>query len=103
MTIWTNHKAVGYLPIIFLEHDPRTIQEQAHERYTHGGGWMSFEGFVLVVCAANGSLGLQYPGDSTMHELARAQFRDQYLVLFEGSWVGIIEADGTLSDVSRMD
>lgn len=103
MTSWTNAEMAGLLPMIFFEEDPRTIQEQANHRYAHGGGWMSFKGFVLVGSAANGSLGIQYPEDPPMRELARANFRDQTLVLFESAWVGIIESDGTLSDVCRMD
>ena len=103
MTQWTNHESVGFLPEIFLEHDPRTAQEQANERYTQGEGWHSFKGFKLVGSKDNGLLCLQYPDDPLMRELARANFHDQVLVLFEGSWLGVIESDGTLSDVARID
>ncbi len=103
MTQWTNPEQAGFLPRIFLEEDPHTAQEQANTNYAHGGGWMSLKGFHLTNDTVNGTLGLQYPGDPVMRELSRAIFHDQYLVLFEGSWLGIIEADGTLSDVSRMD
>ena len=102
MTQWTSHQSgVGWLPIIFQEGDPRTAQEQADDRYSHGGGWMPFEGFKLG--NSGSSLNLVYEGDRPMNELARANFRDQTLVLFEGSWIGLIEADGTLASVSRMD
>ena len=103
MTQWTNHESVGFLPEIFLEHDPRTAQEQANERYAHGGGWMSFEGFHLTNDTVNGTLGLKYPRDPVMRELSRTIFHNQYLVLFEGSWLGVIESNGTLSDVARID
>ncbi len=103
MTSWTNPEAAGLLPQIFFEDDPCTVQEQANKRYAHGGGWMSFKGFHLTNDTVNGTLGLQYPGDPAMREITRTIFRDQTLVLFESAWIGIIEADGTLSDVSRMD
>ena len=102
MTRWTNKEEAGHLPMIFLEEDPRSAQEQAETNYAHGGGWMSFEGFTLGGSKENGFT-LNYPEDQPMNELSRADFHDQTLVLFEGSWVAIIEEDDTMSDVSRMD
>lgn len=101
MTNWTNHPAVGYLPQIFDENDPRTAQEQANTNYPYGGGWNSFKGFTL---SGEGHFAtLNYPGDPPTHELARAPFRDQTLILFEHAWVAIVSADGVLEDVARMD
>ena len=104
MTYWTNPQCVGYLPQIFLEDDPHTAQEQANTNYAHGGGWVSFmnKGFQLAG-SADKKFYLTYPGDPKTHELSRTTFHNQLLVMFEHSWVGIIEADNTLSDIARID
>jgi len=101
MTEWTNEEVAGFLPGMFNEYDNRTAQEQASTKYAHGGGWQSFKGFTLGGSKEDGFT-LEYPEDRPMLELSRASFHDQTLVLFEGSWVAIIEADGTMSDVARM-
>ena len=90
----------GYLPLMLDERDPRSVQEQLNESYAHGGGWNSFSGFTLVERA--GKYALSYPGDPLMLEVSRAQFRDQLLVLFQYSWLGIIE-EGKLIDAARVD
>ncbi len=90
----------GYLPLMLDERDPRSVQEQLNESYAHGGGWNSFSGFTLV--ERGGNYALSYPGDPLMLEVSRAQFRDQLLVLFQYSWLGIIE-EGKLLDVARVD
>lgn len=90
----------GYLPLMLDERDPRSVQEQLNETYAHGGGWNSFPGFTLIESA--GKYALSYPGDPPMREVSRAQFRNQTLVLFQASWLGIIE-DGKLLDVARVD
>ncbi len=102
MTEWTNEEVAGMLPMMFDEYDNRTAQEQANANYSHGGGWMPFKGFTLGGSSKRGFT-LNYPEDRPMRELSRSDFHNQTLVLFEGSWVAIIEADGSLSDVSRMD
>lgn len=90
----------GYLPLMLDERDPRSVQEQLNESYAHGGGWNSFSGFILS--KRGGKYALSYPGDPLMLEVSRAQFRDQLLVLFQYSWLGIIENDELL-DVARVD
>jgi len=102
MTEWTNIEEAGLLPMMFLEDDPRTAQEQAGANYSHGGGWMPFKGFTLHGSSERGYT-LEYPEDRPMKEVSRAKFHDQTLVLFEASWLAIIEADVSMSDVSRMD
>ena len=90
----------GYLPLMLDERDPRSVQEQLNDSYAHGGGWNSFSGFTLV--KRGREYALSYPGDPLMLEVSRAQFRDQLLVLFQYSWLGIIENDELL-DVARVD
>ena len=101
MPQWSHTQSVGWLSHIFQEADPRTAQEQAQDRYSHGGGWMSFKGFTLAE-DENGFI-LEYPEDVPIVEISRAKFRDQTLVLFQYSWVGIIEGGTELLEVSRMD
>lgn len=90
----------GYLPLMLDERDPRSVQEQLNESYAHGGGWNRFSGFVLS--KRGGKYALAYPGDPLMLEVSRAQFQDQLLVLFQYSWLAIIEND-ELIDVARVD
>ena len=103
MTQWTNPEQVGYLPMIFREDDLRTAQEQAAANYAHGGGWMSFQGFELVSRGPAEPLALQYPGDPPMRELSRTNFHSGLLVLFESSWLAIIDPQGNMTDVARID
>lgn len=100
---WTKRNPlvdVGLLPMIFQPDDDRTPQEQANDRYAHGGGWQSFEGFELTKSADYYTL--QYPDDPPMHELARAPLGPWTLVFFQGSWLAVIGANGSF-DVARMD
>ena len=93
---------VGFLPEFASPDDPRRLQEQVNEAYAHGGGWNSFDGFELRCHMASGRFSLVYPGDPPMQERARARFRNQIIVLFDMSWVGIIE-NMKLIDVARID
>lgn len=90
----------GYLPLMLNASDPRSVQEQLNETYAHGGGWNSFSGFSLLEDGKTYSL--SYPSDPPLPEISRAEFRDQLLVLFQYSWLAIIE-DGKLIDVARVD
>ena len=90
MISFTDMSQAGLLPSFFSERDPRSAREQLHENYAHGGGVNPFTGFQLV---AGQRLKLQYPGDPPRHEVSRAQLRDETIVLFEASWVAIIQKD----------
>jgi len=100
MLYFSNMEAAGLIPEFLSEHDPRTVQEQLDENYAHGGGWNSFEGFTLE--GDSDHYVLSYPGDPVYHEVSRAEFRNQTLVLFQYAWLAIIE-DGKLLDVARVD
>ena len=102
MLAFTNMEAAGLLPQFVSEHDPRPAKEQINEAYAHGGGWNSFEGFTLVSSDDKSQYGLDYPGDPMSKELSRAMFRDELLVFFKGSWLAIIQKDGSF-EVSRLD
>lgn len=94
---------VGLLPLIFSEDDPRPAREQVNERYAHGGGWHRFEGFTLHgIEHEPKEMWLDYPGDPPMKSLAWAKLRNELIVLFQFSWVAIIQDDGEY-EISRMD
>lgn len=100
----TNHNksaSLGILPMFFNEADPRSAKEQCHERYAHGGGWNQFNGFKLHKTEI-GRYHLQYPEDPPMREIARAKLRDETIVLFDNSWVAIIQPDEGY-EVARID
>lgn len=95
---WTDVRAAGYLPKIILEADDRPAIDQIKERYI--GGWNPFEGFDLVK-NKDGSYQLEYPGDPPMKERSRAKLRDELLVLFDYSWVAVINKSA--HQIARMD
>ena len=100
MLQFTNMDIAGFITQFLSEDDPRPAREQIHENYAHGGGWNKFEGFELRNSGT--SYGLKYPGDPVMREVSRAQLRDETLVLFECSWLAIIQPDGSY-EVARID
>ena len=103
MIHFTNPQYTGpYLPHFFSENDPRSATEQAHAAYSHGGGWSPFTGFILHKATSEGQASLKYPEDPPMRELSRASLRDETIILFESSWVAIVQPNGTY-EVSRMD
>ena len=63
---------------------------------------MPFEGFTLHNANRTGEAYLQYPQDPPMVELARAQLNDELLILFQSSWLAIVQPDETYV-VTRMD
>lgn len=100
---WTvRHGGVnlGMLPMFLNDQNPNKAVDQLDKAYAHGGGWYDFKGFTLI--EQGDYYALSYPGDPPMRELARTKLRDETVVLFEASWVGVIQPDKTLR-VARMD
>lgn len=108
MTKWTNPDLCGWLVAFLDDEDPREAKEQLHARYAHGGGWQPFKGFSLIemkqdALGVRGDfLALKYPEDPPMKEIGRTQLRDETVVLFEGSWVAIVQKTGEW-EVARID
>jgi hypothetical protein len=88
---------LGLLPMMLDESDPRSAKNQFNERYAHGGGWHSFTGFKL-----HPDNSLTYPGDPPLKPLAQLQFRDALIVVYDHSWVAIIQEDRYF-EVCRID
>lgn len=89
---------VGDIPTFGYEADERPLKEQFNERYSFGGGWRPFEGFVFD----KETKSLTYPGDPTYYPMARGSFRNQFVYVYQYGWVAIVEEDGSF-EVSRMD
>jgi hypothetical protein len=85
----------GYIPIFLSEDDPRPAREQFNERYV--SGWRPYQGFKL-----NKDETLSYPGDPSRRPIAELRFRNERIVLYEHSWVAVIQPDGSW-EVCRMD
>ena len=94
-------EVAGYLPQFLDENDPRPAVEQIHTAYGHSGGWSDFAGFKLV-SEENGFYSLSYPDDPPTRELSRATLRDEKVILFQHSWVAVIQPDGSFR-VARID
>lgn len=97
---WENPHRAGLLPQFLSVRDTRSAREQLHTAYAHGGGFQPFSGFLLEKDGPR--YALAYPGDPPMREVARAQLRDELIVLFQGAWVAVIQPDETF-EVARMD
>lgn len=90
-------EVVGYLETWLDEADPRGAREQLHERYAHGGGWFSYDGFTLD--ERNRLLG---EGDPPLAPLAQARLRDEVILIYRHAWVAIVQRNRTF-EVARID
>ncbi len=64
--------------------------------YLQFGGWRPFHGFTVT------ARGLEYPNDPPQPLLAEARLRNEVVRLYKGSWVAIIQPDGS-HEIARMD
>lgn len=87
---------LGYIPLFFNADDPLSAKEQIDKNYRHGGGWRSFKGFKML------DNGIKYPGDPLMPLLFEAKLRNETLRFYDGSWLAIIQPDGSF-EISRID
>ena len=95
---------LGMLPLWFNAGDERPAQEQANAGYlnTAGCGFHPQTGFTLKQ-DEKGHYALKYgdpavsdedgEADPPLHEIARAELRDELIVLFEAEYVAIIQKD----------
>jgi hypothetical protein len=102
MNDWFDTRHTGILSQIIGDFDPRPVKEQIASNYAHGGGWDPFEGFTLNDHEKAGEAFLQYPNDPPMREVARTMIRDELVILFDYSWVAVVQLDGDWA-VTRMD
>jgi len=89
---------LGILPSFLWTTDLRPAAEQINERYQHGGGWNPMEGWKVdrVTGVA------QYPEDPLLQPLAVAMLGAERLYFYDGSWLCIMQPDGSF-EVGRVD
>lgn len=92
------YEHLGIIPDMLSENDPRPAHEQLDSGYAHGGGWRPFEGFVLNP----EDLSIKYPGDPAFGPLASTKLREELILFYPHSWVGILQPDDFF-EISRMD
>lgn len=90
---------LGYIPEWLHLADPRPAKEQLDAAYRHGGGWDPFKGFEMPDKTTGV---MRYPGDPPQKPIAKCQFRDELIFMYNHGWVSIVQKDGTW-EVARMD
>jgi len=91
-------EALGYLPEFLSWSDHRPAREQINANYQHGGGWCPVKGWTMEP----GTGVIQYPGDEPIKAIALGVLRDEVIRFYPGSWVSILQRDGTF-EVARVD
>ena len=91
-------KTLHYYPHspFLSESNPHSAREQLDAGYRQFGGWQPFHGFVMT------ARGLEYPRDAPQPLLAEARLRHELVRLYKGSWVAIVQPDGSY-EIARMD
>lgn len=88
---------LGLLPMMLDPSDPDPARVQFDKNYQHGGGWYPQPNFKLLDNNV-----LSYPGDPPFAPVAMTKLRDELILLYEYSYVAIIQPDRTF-EVCRMD
>lgn len=96
--VFSDMRAAGFLPGFFSVHDERPAYEQLVANYPFGS---DFDGFKLTGSGTH-DWALRYPGDPPLNVVSFAMLRGEALVLFEYSWLAIIQPDGAFV-VHRVD
>lgn len=87
--------ALGYLPGMLNDRDPRPARQQLD---TNGpGGWDPMKGFTLTERNE-----LIFPGDPPLTPLAECCLRAELIMFYEHAWVVIKQPDQSW-EVARMD
>lgn len=98
--------AVGLIPAFLIGDDDRDAVAQLDARYAHGGGWHDFAGLRLEGWPE--AARLVYPAsephetDEVYRELSRGVLRSETIIVFDHSWVAVVQPDGSYR-VARMD
>lgn len=104
-------ESMGIIPTFVSPYDNRSAIEQLNEGYTHGGGWIPFEGFEIDQ-TEDGWFTLQYPDDPMYIERgrlmlpARGETPDELIVIFPHAWVMVVTApfsEEAKTSICRMD
>lgn len=106
-------RALGYLPEIIRDDDPRPAITQINERYAHGGGWYPVKGWAQLMPlepVANHeafltSLRIQYPGDPPLDPVAVMLLpqSNELVAVYQSAWVMVVDLDDRTYEVARLD
>jgi hypothetical protein len=94
---------LGLIPMFLSRDDSSPARKQFDNNYAHGGGWRPMTGWTF-----NSDLTLQYgapekeDADPPLSPLAKANFKDELILVYPAAWVLIVQRDGSF-EVSRMD
>jgi hypothetical protein len=94
--------ALGFIPAMLDDNDPRPAREQLDANYQHGGGWRKFNGFEMLP-----DYSIKYPEDPPLPVLAEAVLhtntdKPETIRLYTHGWVAIVQKDGSY-EIARMD
>jgi hypothetical protein len=89
--------SLGALPDFLVFTDQRKASEQFAERYAFGG-WRPFKGFKFDPQTK----AIKYPGDPALKPIASVELRDELVLIYPYSWVGILQPDGSF-EIARLD
>lgn len=89
---------LGYLPDMFSDEDPTPVKEQIDRNYANGGGWRHAPGWSFD----HETQVIKFPGDPPLLPLARCKVRDETVLLYQYSWVVVVQPDGTF-EICHMD
>lgn len=78
--------ALGFIPAFIWTSDPRPASAQINERYVYGG-WHPQKGWAKA--GKPGDYWIKYPEDPIQKPLARFKLRDEVILLYPSSYVGI--------------
>ena len=90
---------LGIVPMFFNTSDPRPAAQQVDANYQHGGGW---EPLPHCKPVPEIPFAFSYPGDPVFVPVAVAKLRAEVIVLYQGSFLGIWQRDGSF-EISRVD
>ena len=88
--IGNDPQAWGYLPDFLHERDPRPAAEQLNDRAP--GGWLSMKPHGMTFSPE--TMVMAFPGDPPFQPISALHFRDELLLLYEHSFVVILQRDG---------
>ena len=89
--------AIGFIPSMLREDNPKSAVEQLHEGYAHGGGWRKMDGWTL-----NSDNSIFYPGDPSLVPFTWAKLRDELILVYPHAWVAVVQPDRSF-EIARMD
>ena len=94
---------LGYIPDFLFESDARPAGVQINERYAHGGGWHPIAGPWPRAPGPQLIFPPDPPAPQVVYRMvAWTQLREERIMVYEHSWVAIVQPDDTY-EIARLD